>query len=242
VTNNLNGILRRAAIYIKPSKRLHDFRFILLSRVYSKPLFHVIGDSHVFALANVDFFIIHHVGPATAYNLYSQSSTTKSNKKLFSFLKKINKEKDFVILVFGEIDSRIQIYNQYMKHGGTVSIEQLIDNTIKNYGQVLQSINKKGFAFLVYGIPPASRVGNIYQYPYYADEKNRVLINHRFNKKLSEFCIQQDILYLDIQSNFSESSGLISEVFSEDLIHLNRKAGAIIANEIRTKLLRKYPK
>jgi lysophospholipase L1-like esterase len=182
-----------------------------------------------------NLFIIHHIGPATAYNLYSASSTTKSNAKLVRILRKVNKKRDIVVLSFGEIDSRIQIYNEYMKQGRTISMLQLIDKTIQNYDKVLQSIENEGFSFFVCGIPPASEVGNIYNYPFYADEETRIFISRRFNEKLKEFCAQKEYRYLDVQSRFAEPSGLISKAFTIDGIHLNEKAGAIIAEEIRIK-------
>jgi lysophospholipase L1-like esterase len=195
-----------------------------------------VGDSHVFSFKEIDLFILHHIGPATAYNLCSQSSSTKSNSKLCKVLRKINKERDIVVLVFGEIDSRIHIYNQYMKHEKAISIPQLIDKTIQNYGKILDQIEKEGFSFLVFGIPPASREGNIYNYPFYADEETRIFISRTFNKKLKQFCAQKNYRYLDIQSRFADSSGLISKAFALDKIHLNEKAGAIIAEEIRINL------
>ncbi len=230
------GTLQRVAIYVQPRKRLHDLHSLFLARLYSKPLIHVIGDSHVFSFKKFDFFIIHHIGPATAYNLHSQSSTTKSNAKLCRILKKINKTRDFVVLVFGEIDSRIHIYNQYMKQGMVVSIPQLIDKTIQNYGLVIESIEKEGFNFFICGIPPASRQENIYHYPYYADEETRILISRKFNEKLKDFCARKNYQYLDLQSRFADKSGLISNTFDLDTIHLNEKAGAIIAEEIRIKV------
>jgi len=225
-------ILQRVAVYLQPRKRLHDLRSLFLSRLYSKPLIHLVGDSHVFSFKKIDFFILHHIGPATAYNLCSQASTTKSNSKLFRVLRKINKKRDIVILVFGEIDCRIHIYNQYMKNGTAISIPQLIDKTIENYGKILQSIENEGFSFLVYGIPPASRDENMYHYPFYADKEMRVFISRKFNEKLKEFCVKKKYPYLEIQNRFEDESGLISKAFSADTIHLNEKAGKIIAEEI----------
>jgi lysophospholipase L1-like esterase len=190
----------------------------------------------VLTFRNIDLFITHHVGPATAYNLCSHSSTTKSNEKLFSTLKKINKKRDIVVLAFGEIDCRLHIYNQYMKHEKKTSIENLIFNTIENYGKVIQEIKKAGYSFFVYGIPPASRDENMYNCPFYASKDMRVHISRLFNRKLKEFCEDKNYIYIEFQSKFEDESGLISEIFSEDTIHLNMKAGALIAEEIRAKI------
>lgn len=228
----MRGTFQRVAIYLHPRMRVHDLHSLFLSRLYSKPLFHIVGDSHIFSFKKINLFVLHHIGPVTAYNLYSHTSTTQSNAKLCRTLKKINKKRDILVLVFGEIDSRIHIYNQYMKQGRAISMPQLIDNAIQNYGKVLQSIEKEGFSFFVYGIPPASREGNIYNYPFYADEETRIFISRKFNEKLKEFCNRKNYRYLDIQSRFADESGLISKPFATDKIHLNEKAGAIVAEEI----------
>jgi lysophospholipase L1-like esterase len=228
----LSDNLQRAAIYVHPRERLHDLHSLFLSRLYSKPLIHVIGDSHIFSFRGINLFIIHPIGPATAYNLHSRSSTTKSNAKLWRILRKINKKRDIVVLVFGEIDSRIHIYNQYMKQRTEISIPQLIDKTIQNYDRVLQLIEKEGFSFFIYGIPPAAREENIYHFPFYADEETRILISREFNEKLKNFCRRKNYRYLDIQSRFANSSGFISQAFAADKVHLNEAAAVIIAEEI----------
>jgi hypothetical protein len=233
----LNGTLRKVAIYLHPRKRLHDLRSLFLSKLYSRPLIHIIGDSHIWVFKKFDLFILHPIGPATAYNLCSQSSKTNSNDKLFKILRKINKKRDTVVLVFGEIDSRIHIYNQYMKQGRLIPIPQLIDKTIQNYGKILESIEKECFSFFVYGIPPASREdNNIYHYPFFADRETRIFISRIFNEKLKDFCAKKGYRYLDIQSRFADASGLISKDFDFDSIHLNEKAGSIMAKEIRLKV------
>jgi lysophospholipase L1-like esterase len=229
------SILFRVATYVHVRKRLHDLHSLFLSKIYSKPLVHVIGDSHIVAYKRINLFITHYVGPATAYNLYSQSSKTKSNAKLFRILKKINKKRDILVLVFGEIDSRMHIYYQYMKQGRVISMSQLIDKTIQNYNKVLELIEKEGFSFFVYGIPPAARLENVYHFPFYADEETRVIISREFNEKLKEFCARKKYRYLDIQSKFADESGFISKAFAADRVHLNETAAAIMADEIRIK-------
>jgi lysophospholipase L1-like esterase len=126
-----------------------------------------------------------------------------------------------------------------MKHGKVISVDELIDKTIQNYDMVLQSIQKEGFSFFVYGIPPAARQENIYRFPFYADQETRVFISRKFNEKLKEFCAKKNYRYLDVQSRFADASGLISKPFAADGIHLNEKAAAIIAQEIKIKLGRK---
>ncbi len=113
---------------------------------------------------------------------------------------------------------------------------QLIDKTIQNYDKVLQSIKEDGFSFFVFGILQPRGKRTIYRYPFYADEETRVFISRKFNENLKDFCAQKNYRYLDVQSRFSDSSGLISKNFDFDSIHLNEKAGSIIAKEIRLRV------
>jgi hypothetical protein len=99
-------------------------------------LIYVIGDNHTSFFKFQKGFVVYHIGPATAYIL-SKNSSTNFNKKLYQILQNINKNKDILILVFGEIDFRIHIYYQYMKQERKKSINDLIIDTIVSYGNVL---------------------------------------------------------------------------------------------------------
>jgi hypothetical protein len=217
-------------------RRLHNIDALFLTRIYSRSIVHVIGDSHVLAFVKNRFFIIHHIGPATAYNLCLQTSTTHSNEKLLKIVKKINKKRDFAVLVFGEIDSRVHIYYQYKKQKEVVPISQIINETVSKYGEMLKLLDKSGLSFFVYGIPPASKRENNYNYPFYANKEMRVKISRELNESLKKFCVQNGYQYLDVQSKFADVSGFITEEFAGDDVHLNQKAAMIIAEDIRIKI------
>jgi hypothetical protein len=216
-------------------KNLHDVLAIFSSRICGIPLMHVIGDSHALAFQKENFFIVHHVGPATAYNLSSKNSKTKSNEKLLHIVSSINKKKDIAVLVFGEIDSRIHIYYQYMKRNKFESIPQLVDQTVTKYGQTLKLLEDMGLFFIVYGIPPASREENIHKYPFYSDKETRILISKEMNNRLKSLCLQNGYPYVDLQSKFADASGFISEEFAADKVHLNQKAAVLVAKELKFK-------
>ena len=217
-------------------RRLHNLDAIFLSRIYSRSIVHVIGDSHVLAFVKNRFFIIHHIGPATAHNLCLQTSTTHSNEKLLKIVKKINKKRDFAVLVFGEIDSRVHIYYQYMKQKEVVPISQIINETVSKYGEMLKLLDKSGLSFFVYGIPPASKRENNYNYPFYANKEMRVMISRELNESLKKFCMQNGYQYLDVQSQFADTSGFIIEEFAADDVHLNQRAATMVAEDLRIKI------
>jgi hypothetical protein len=213
----------------------------LRSKALGTPLIHVIGDSHSWSFKRNRSFIVHNIGPATAYNLVNENSTVQSNRKLFEIIRGIDVKKDYVILVFGEIDCRVHFYNQHMKSGGKVSIDELMDRTIANYGEVLARLQSMDVKFMVYGVLPASK--QIFRFPPYATEniKNelfsefqnnypflappevRSTINRRFNQKLKAFCETQGYRYIDIYRVVADEKGLIKDEFAADEIHVNGK-------------------
>ncbi|MBN2187351.1 MAG: hypothetical protein JW732_07905 [Dehalococcoidia bacterium] len=141
---------------------IYSFYLIVYSLAFNKPLIHVIGDSHVLAFRRIRPFSVHHIGPATAHNLKRLKSTTNSNEKLFTIIDKISKDdkaSNMVILVFGEIDCRIHIYQQFKENDEMYTISELIDMTISNYGEVIEQIRKLGMNPCVYSVPPPQKTG-----------------------------------------------------------------------------------
>lgn len=195
--------------------------YYFYSRVLNKPLILVIGDSHTRAFEGNKLFVVHHIGPATAYNLKKKRNTTNSREKLFRIVNNLNRKRDIVILVFGEIDCRIHIFNQYKKNSGKFTITQLIEKTISNYGHVLKQLDEMGIIFFVYGIPPAAKQKNVYGYPFYAPPDIRVKIYKEFNERLKEFCKENGYNYIDIQSKVTDEKGFTLNEYADGDVHLN---------------------
>jgi hypothetical protein len=208
---------------------------VLYTRSLGKPLVHVIGDSHVVPFRGSMPFLAHHLGAATAYNLTKKNSTTRSNEQLFKVINKLG-EKDIVMLSFGEIDCRIHIYYQHKKSNGKYSIEELIDRTISNYGEVMAQLKERGVNFCIYCVSPATNVGNEYKYPYYGTAEVRSQINRLFNKKLRAFCQSNGYKFIDIYDRVADRDGLMLKEYAGDDIHLNKKAVRLVIGELRDKM------
>jgi lysophospholipase L1-like esterase len=150
----------------------------------------------------------------------------------------INKlgKRDLLMLSFGEIDCRIHIYYQYKKSNGKYSIEELIDRTISNYGQVMAQLKEQGVNFCVYCISPATQVGNEYKYPFYGTPQIRSQINRTFNERLRTFCEINGYKFIDIYDKVTDKDGLMLKEYAGDEIHLSKKAVALVRAEIREKL------
>jgi hypothetical protein len=230
-------ILRRG---IQKQLRLAGGRFL------RKPLLHVIGDSHSWSLRDCSGAVIHNIGPATAYNLINPNSTGQYGRKLFDIVRRIDRRKDTVMLVFGEIDCRVHIYHHFMKSGGTVTMGDLMNRTVNHYGAVMERLKSEGVHFCVCGIVPAT--GHVIRYPIYATAvmrrrmcqdfarhypyqappETRSIINREFNAKLKRYCLQHGYRYFDIYSHTADARGFIKDEYREDEIHLNSRAGKIL--------------
>lgn len=188
----------------------------------NSPTIHVIGDSHTGLFSGSSLFTVHHIGPATAYNLGKENSSNKSLDKLLAVLNNIEKT-SVVLLVFGEIDCRIHIYRQYKKNQEINSISELIDKTILNYGMTISEFKKRRYNLAIVGIVPVGTEENIYGYDYYASREIRSKIYREFNLKLRSFCIYSNLKYLDIYGATSDDMGYMLPEYTDDGVHLNSK-------------------
>lgn len=203
---------------------------VIKSLINKKPITYVIGDSHSNLYLNYKNFLVYHLGPATANSLHKNKSKTNSNKKIKKIIQKINR-KDWIILIFGEIDCRIHIYPRSVKN--KEKIEKTILTTIKNYGKIIKQIKKKhGKKLIICGVPPTSTQKNIYKIENYPNLKIRCKITKNFNINLKKFCYKNKINFLDIYTKFKNDSGCINKKYTTDSVHLNKKALPVIEKQI----------
>ncbi len=199
-----------------------------VSRVLRRRVIFVIGDSHTQIFRWERPFVVFALGPATAYNLGNSRSTTGSHDKLFNVLKVVNRERDSVLMVFGEIDARMHVYNQYMKHQASLPYSYFIDKTIEKYGAVLERLSGMGVDFYVHGIPPSSRqeiaVDASSSIAYYAPRDIRSEISRIFNQRLKDYCEDHGYRYIDIYSRVVDENGQIAEAYRGDAVHMNHAA------------------
>lgn len=194
----------------------------------------IIGDSHTLAFQHCSFKI-HYLGAVTAYNLVNKGSSSGGREKLFKVINSLKKG-ETIMLVFGEIDARIHVYNQHMKK--EISVKKLINNVIRNYSQVIREIKKKDFNVAVYNIVPPGPQGNIYNYPYYGNWKIRLEITQMMNKQLKDFCKKNGIFFIDIfdqvvnYEKISEDSFRREEYIFDD-VHLNDRVTKLVLEQLK---------
>ena len=202
---------------------LYNTGLVLTTKLFNRATIHVIGDSHVKPFVFKSPFLVHHISQATAYNLNKDNSFSQSKRYLNSFLPEVNKERDVLLLVFGEIDARVHIYSQFRKSNGAIGIERIIEATAGKYGETIRRLKDDGFAVCVHGIPPAARKNFVSNLPFLGTPEQRSEISSMFNKKLGEFCRQNGIPYIDVQSVSADENGFMKKQYVADEVHLNGK-------------------
>jgi lysophospholipase L1-like esterase len=214
-----------------PPLMLFDAITMARARITNSCVIHVIGDSHVKPFIYHFPFRVEHISQATAYNLVKDGSFTRSKELLNMFLARIDKERDVVLLVFGEIDARVHIYLKYGKSGKTISIDKLLDETVERYGQAIMRIKAEGFTVFIHGIPPAASKEFITALPFTGKPRERSEISRKFNTALKKYCEAKGVGYVDIQSIASDENGFIKKYYLADEVHCN---GRIVPFSLET--------
>jgi lysophospholipase L1-like esterase len=219
--------------------RIHGPCLLFYSRIFRRPVIHVIGDSHSLAFRGKDPFVVHYLGSATAYAVMKTNSTTGTHDKVINILGDM-RSKDIVLLSFGEIDCRAHIYKEFERNDGRTPIAELIDRTISNYGEMMKQTAQRGITTCVYSVPPATiTINRRYwesEYPFYGSPEIRADIHRIFNQRLEEFCKVNGYHYIDVYSKVCDNNGLRLEEYAADDIHLNGRALKFARRELRNKL------
>ncbi len=202
---------------------LYNIGLMLKAKLFNLAIIHVIGDSHLKPFVFRSPFLLHHISQATAYNLNKDDSFSQSKRYLNSFLPGIDKERDVLLLVFGEIDARVHIYLQYKKNNEKMSINRIIEKTVEKYGETIIRLKDDGFTVCVHGIPPAARENFVSNLPFLGTPEKRGEISRDFNKQLGEFCRERGIPYIDVQSISADENGFMRKAYAADEVHLNGK-------------------
>ncbi len=207
---------------IYPMLCMHAAYWQLRAAITGEPLVHFIGDSHTTSYNFGRRFVVHHIGQATAHNLWAEKSSSDSRKIFLKVLSGINPKRDVVGLVFGEIDCRVHFYYQHKKTGKPVG--KLMDATIGNYGKAMDELHRQGLDFFVVGVPPVGNQGNVYKYPFYGSPKQRAAISMEFRRKLAAFCKKKGIPFFDPYAFAGDGRGFMAKGYLRDDIHMNEKA------------------
>lgn len=214
-----------------------------------KEVINVIGDSHsnFFSghekiiwneMANVSenisqvqdrypLFRTFHFGPCLAYNTSKLNTTNRVLEKTRYLVdNNLLPPKSAVIICLGEIDCRVHIKKQAENQNR--SVEEVIDNILKNFSSYLMTLKDAGFKVICWG-PIASQKENEskidLEYPRYGSETERNKITEIYNDKLQKFCQDLGIGYCSIFKNMiNERYETDSSFISSDGVHLSQKS------------------
>lgn len=208
------------------------------ARIANQPVVHAIGDSHSIPLGGVYPFRVTWMGGATAFNLDKEGSTTGSREKLEEALTHVKPDRDVVLLILGEIDSRIHIFNQYEKRGRKQTFDELIEATVERYGAVVLRLKRDGYRVVIHSVPATPYQDNIFEVEHYADDEVRAQIVREFNRQLAEWSAAHGVEYLDMYSVVSDDRGFIRRELTSDGTHLNESALPLYQDWVRRDVLR----
>lgn len=211
-----------------------NLRITIQRRLLGKPVVHAIGDSHTHVLRGVYPFAVTWLGSATAFNLGNPASSTGSADKLAEALGRVDKRRDVVLLALGEIDSRIHVFLQFMRREQRCSFEEIVDEIITRYGEVVLRLKREGYRVVVQSVPATPYQDNIYEVDHYADDETRAEIVRVFNGTLKAWCEGHGIEYLDLYSVVSDKRGFILKELTDDGTHLNAASLPIYRDWVRT--------
>lgn len=234
------SLQKQGSIYFPVQDMIFKYPFLLLfngililkSKLFNSCIIHAIGDSHAKPFIFQWPFLVHHISQATAHNLIKENSFTRSREYLQLFLSRIDKARDVVFLIFGEIDARVHIYLKYGESGKKISIDNLLDSTVARYGEAIRQIKAEGYSVCIHGIPPAASKDFITALPFAGKPIERSDISRKFNEKLSVLCKSIDVPYVDIQSIAADEKGFIKKYYLADEVHCNRRIVPFVHSQI----------
>ncbi|MFC2050390.1 hypothetical protein ACFLTN_04345, partial [Chloroflexota bacterium] len=96
-----------------------------------------------------------------------------------------------------------------------------IEATAGKYGEAIGRLKGDGFAVCVHGIPPAAGEDFVSNLPFLGTPEQRSDISSRFSSKLGEFCHQNGIPYIDVQSVSADENGFMKKKYVAGGVHLN---------------------
>lgn len=185
------------------------------------------GDSHINIIQSCKPPLVAvGVGAICAHNVGSKP-------QFINALQQVDKEHDYVVPMFGEIDCRIHFHYQHLKTGK--SMMELVYDTAIRYLDSIQRI-LTGYKYAVYLVVPAGcwadTCGPFRGYPY-STQYDRINSYSMFHDMVMIECINRKIRYidlwpyiLDVESQFAHS------IYRCDEVHLGQRAIPILEREI----------
>lgn len=220
-------------------------------------MIHCIGDSHAspfsglgtkedtymipiypqLGINNDPMFKAYRLGPATAYNLDNKLDIIKDILSKF-----VNKERDEVMLVFGEIDMRIHVYNQVIERA-FISKEKIIQEIADRYFNAVLKIKNEGYNVIVlapsaqsFATPESDYIKDGFKYPMefpiVGTNKERNEYTKIFTEMLIQKGIENNIKVISILDEMLDENGETKPDLFMDYLHLSSIALPLIKSKL----------
>jgi hypothetical protein len=194
-------------------------------------MIYCIGNSHVnfftdthpgawgeWKSGNNDVFKSYGIGPVIAYNF-----TTNHLPKVMQAISSIdgfNFEKDYIMLVVGEVDCRWHLPKQANEQKREVKdvVEECVDRFFISMSMLLE----QGYNVVGWGSHPSTVEGhcdNLSQ-PIFGDCKTRNMISVHFERHYRQKCLENNIPFISILNDIIDDNGITRMEFFLDYCHL----------------------
>lgn len=209
-----------------------------------------IGDSHASVFDYINYnswfsgyyfrtLIIH---GATASGIQNPNSTTKARIQFDNFIDSIKNKNNFLVIQLGEVDCGFVIW--YRAEKLNISAEYQLQETIFNYQKfILSCKNKIQNCIIMSAVLPTiqdnqnfGEIANLRK-EVKASLVERTALTIKFNKLMEQFCVKNNILFLNIESQILDKNTktVKKEFLNENPLdhHLsNKRFGTIILSEL----------
>ncbi len=188
---------------------------------------HIIGNSHVNTFSGYpylsrdkskgDRFVLHHMGAVTARYMHKVHSGS-----LAHYLKTVNKETDYVILMAGEVDCRFHIPLQADRK--KTSDGAMTEIFIKGFMEAIDFVSSQGYKQIVFGCHPSTTEDHNMSKldrPIYGSPERRNNIALIWNELLELESLKRDLPYFDIYKHLTDNNNRTNMDYFIDYCHLN---------------------
>lgn len=187
----------------------------------------VIGDSHShFLFSGVASAIVDWIGPVTMFRI---SNDTEIIERYLA-----NNQFKYIILCFGEIDSRAHVNVQSVRQGKSINeiIIILVNNYIKKVVKLSYLANKLGKKIAICSVVPPLNCLNNSTIPFNSQINERSLIVNKINEELRIATKDKNIYYIDTHKYYSDLNSFGIQSYSDGNIHFDREFNDIMEYEI----------
>lgn len=208
-------------------------------------MIHCLGDSHSSVFGGSDiiqpcwpelsndttpFFRTYRLGPSTAYQLSNKLETIKTIVNT-----KVNKNEDYVMFCFGEIDVRAHLLKQSIKQNR--DLDEIILECVTKYFEVIKTINNLGFKIIVWGVIASWSDLKPYTGPSFGTELERNKATNKFNFLLKEFSTKNNFHFVSVYDEMLNKNGTTNFEYLDEWdgchIHLNQKIMPLIIKKFK---------